>query len=407
MTYTLHGMVDPVNAWRLETPGSEEWEGSPYGGAENKYFMCSADTHVNEPGPELAKRIDRRYRDNLPRFEVIDGEKWVIVNGRRSAKVTQSEGGPEDLYREQAGYSLEDRIRDEDHEGVDAEIIFPTKGVFAYATRDPEYAFQVARAYNDWVWEFFEDYRDRFIPMASVPTLDVDRAVQEVYWAKEKGYKGINCPCKPMFGPEQRGDLNYNLPAFDPFWSAVVETGLALTFHIGSARAPQIASKDGGAIINFIWGSQAPSISTVLHLCTCGVFDRFPELKFGIIEAGAGWVPWLLNYMDSTYKKHHMWVNPKLKHAPSEYFRNHGFVSMEEDDVIGRMIEELELENNFMWANDYPHSEGTFPHSAQAIERMMGGWREETRRKVLGENFARFMGIEIPEKYRQIRPSGG
>ena len=52
-----------------------------------------------------------------------------------------------------------------------------------------------------------------------------------------------------------------------------------------------------------------------------------------------------------------------------------------------------------MWANDYPHHEGTWPHSAQAIERQMGHLKEETRAKVLGLNAAKFFKFNVPAKY--------
>ena len=63
------------------------------------------------------------------------------------------------------------------------------------------------------------------------------------------------------------------------------------------------------------------------------VLDRFPKLIFGSIEAGIGWVAWTLQALDEAYKKHHMFVRPKLKMLPSEYFRQNGFASFQEDKV--------------------------------------------------------------------------
>ena len=53
-----------------------------------------------------------------------------------------------------------------------------------------------------------------------------------------------------------------------------------------------------------------------------------------------------------------------------------------------------------MWANDYPHHEGTWPHSAEAIERTMGQLSDGARAEVLGLNCARFLGLEVPARYR-------
>jgi predicted TIM-barrel fold metal-dependent hydrolase len=109
----------------------------------------------------------------------------------------------------------------------------------------------------------------------------------------------------------------------------------------------------------------------------------------------------VLDAMDEAYKKHHFWVRPKLKHLPSEYFRMHGFASFQEDAAGLTLVERYDLTGNFMWGNDYPHHEGTWPHSAEAIERTMAGLSETTRAKVLGLNAARFFKFDVPERYRR------
>ena len=146
--------------------------------------------------------------------------------------------------------------------------------------------------------------------------------------------------------------------------------------------------------------SLAPTIEPIANLCASGVIDRFPQLKFGSIEAGIGWVAWALEAMDEAYKKHHMFVRPKLKYLPSEYFKMNGFASFQEDVTGLSGAREAGLVDNFLWANDFPHHEGTWPHSAQAIERTMGMLNEDERGKILGLNAARIFGFEVPERYR-------
>jgi len=107
-------------------------------------------------------------------------------------------------------------------------------------------------------------------------------------------------------------------------------------------------------------------------------------------------VPWLLDAMDEAYRKHHMWVRPKLQGLPSDYYKAHGFASFQEDPSGLALMEEWGLENCFMWANDYPHHEGTWPHSPEAIERTMGKLSDPLRAKVLGLNAARMFKLEVP-----------
>ena len=95
-----------------------------------------------------------------------------------------------------------------------------------------------------------------------------------------------------------------------------------------------------------------------------------------------------------------MWVRPKLDGLPSDYFRRQGFASFQEDKAGLALASEFGLVDNFLWANDFPHHEGTWPYSAQAIERQMGHLDDGERAKILGLNAARIFGFDIPERYR-------
>jgi predicted TIM-barrel fold metal-dependent hydrolase len=99
--------------------------------------------------------------------------------------------------------------------------------------------------------------------------------------------------------------------------------------------------------------------------------------------------------MDEAYHKHHMWVFPKLKKLPSEYFRSNGFASFQEDPPGLDLAQKYDLCRNFLWANDYPHHEGSWPHSAEAIERQMGHLSEDERAQILGLNAARVFKLEV------------
>jgi predicted TIM-barrel fold metal-dependent hydrolase len=173
-----------------------------------------------------------------------------------------------------------------------------------------------------------------------------------------------------------------------------------MTFHVSTGSDPRGARGDGGAIINYAVHSMAPTIEPVVNLCASGVLERFPKLRFATIEANAGWVPWLLDTMDESYRKHHMWVRPKLAMLPSEYYRKNGAASFCDDRSSMMLVEQYGLEGNFMFANDYPHHEGSWPHSSQTIERLMGHLKEETRAQVLGYNAARFFGFDVPANYQ-------
>jgi len=91
-----------------------------------------------------------------------------------------------------------------------------------------------------------------------------------------------------------------------------------------------------------------------------------------------------------------MWVRPRLAQLPSEAFRERGFASFQEDPPGLALAVPQRLVDNFLWANDYPHHEGTWPHSAAAIERSMSGLDDAARAKLLGLNAARIFKFGIP-----------
>jgi predicted TIM-barrel fold metal-dependent hydrolase len=195
--------------------------------------------------------------------------------------------------------------------------------------------------------------------------------------------------------------INYNLPVFDPLWAAIQEHDLSITYHVSTGRDPRAARGNGGAIINYVVHSLSPTIEPIVSMCSSGVLERFPKLRVATIEADAGWIPWMMQKMDEAYLKHHFWVRPKLKELPSQYYRNNCFASFGEDRAALLLLEAFGLQACLMWANDYPHHEGSWPHSAEAIERTFPeGLSEITRAGLLGLNAARAFHFEIPERYR-------
>ena len=326
--------------------------------------------------------------------------QWRYCEGYRPDRIRIMSFEGEDWVRSQAGADPEGRIRDNESDGIDAEIIFPNKGLAMWATPDPVFANAQCRVWNDWAWEQFGAWPEKMVPVAAVATGDLDGTLAEIERCAKLGYKALTLPCKPFWGGHDVDHVNYNLPHFDPLWALVEETGMPVTFHVSTGRDPRASRGNGGAVINYVTHSLSPTIEPVANLCASGVLERFPKIRFATIEAGIGWVPWLLDAMDEAFRKHHMWVRPKLQGLPSDYYRAHGYATFQEDPAGLALAKDWGLAGNFMWANDYPHHEGTWPHSGEAIERTMGGLDEADRAKILGLNAAKLFGLTVPEHMR-------
>lgn len=401
-TAAIEGVHYEIPEHRWETPGIEGWTRTARPDDPTKYFMVSADCHVHEPVDLWERRVEQQYRHRLPRIEVDeDGVRWQVTEGHRPTKIRDLKLAGEDLVRDKHGNAVPaERVRDMDLDGVDAEIIFPNKGLSMWATSDPVFANAMCSAWNDWAWETFGDTYDRSSPLACVASGDIPGAINEIYRSAERGFRGFSFPAKPVWGPTGEDSRNYNLPEFDPLWAAVEETGLPITFHVSTGRDPRGARGNGGAVTNYVFHSLAMTMEPIINMCSSGVFQRFPGLRAGTIEAGIGWIPWALTAMDEAYHKHHMWAFPKLEGLPSDYYRAHCFGSFQEDAPGIDLARKFDLIDNLLWANDYPHHEGSWPHSAAAIERSMGDLSDDERARILGLNAARLFGFEVPERLR-------
>ena len=388
---------DENNIWRLETNNaSQHWEKSPYPDAPNKYLMISADGHVQEPKDLWKVRIAEEYWHRLPGVTVDKkGDQFQKTEGFRPVRIRNLQFEGEDALRNASGRDPQMRLDDLAKDGVDGEVLFPNLGLTVWATPDAEFSQMMCRAWNEWAWEEYGPYNDRLAPMACIAAGDIDGAIAEIQRCAKLGFKGLAFPCKPKWGAPNHEDPNYNLPEFDPLWACVQDANLPISFHVSTGRDPRTSRGNGGAVINYAVHSLAPTMEPIANICASGVLDRFPKLRFGAIEAGIGWVAWTLQVLDEAYKKHHMWRRPNLKMLPSEYFKQNGFASFQEDKVGLDLAEAHGLVDNFLWANDFPHHEGTWPHSAQAIERTMADLSESARAKVLGLNSARVFGFDF------------
>ncbi len=401
----MSAIPDP-NAWRRNSSGSSGWSRSPHPTAANKFFIASADCHAQEPNDFLSARVPKAYHARLPGIlQTDDGSKFQKTEGFRPVRLSDLKFEGEDLERNESGKTPQERLAALDRDGVDCELIFPNKGLTVWATPDAEFSQAMCRAWNDWAWETYGPYNQRLSPVACLAPGNLKGSIAEIERAAKLGFRALALPCKPVWGAPDHEHPNYNLPEFDSLWSAVCDVDLPITFHVSTGRDPRTARGNGGAIINYAVHSLAPTMEPLVNLCASGVIERFPKLHFGSIEAGIGWVPWMLTAMDEAHHKHHMWTRPKLKNLPSDYFRANGFASFGEDAPGLALMREFKLGDNFLWANDYPHHEGTWPHSAAAIERTMGGLNDSERAKVLGLNAVRILKFEIPECYRRFTES--
>ena len=327
--------------------------------------VISADSHVQEPYNLFLERIPDKYHHRLPHIEEREGGTYSVVEGRKPRRqdIAQSRETEEDKLRqfradESGGRDIPRRLADQEKDGVSAEIIYPNDSLALSKSSDPDYQMAVAGAYNDWAIEHFGPFPDRFVPVAIVPVADITQAVQEVERVAKLGYRAIKIPIVMKSRP-------YNLPEYEPLWNTIEDAGLILNLHAFSNSEDTYpedwgeAEGNGGAL-NFMVMSMAEGLEPVSTLIASGMLERHPGINVGVIECGAGWLAWLLYALDEQAEKKHMWIRPKLKMRPSEYFKRQGHVSFGDDPVALATIPFIGSQC-LLWAAITPMTKVPFP----------------------------------------------
>ena len=359
--------------------------------------VISGDSHVQEPKEMYTARLPEQYMSRLPHVEEIDGVRYRMVEGRKPRRldIAEARETEEDRVREfrdddSGGRDLERRLADIAKDGIYGEIIYPNETLGLHKSFDAGYQFAVAQAYNDWAIELFRDHLHRFVPVGVIPVTDIPAAVEEVKRASKLGYRAVKIPISVRGRP-------YNQPDYEPLWQAVEDAGLVLNLHAFTDSEDTYPDDWGeengfGGALNFMVMSMAAGLEPASMLISSGMLERHPGINLGVIECGAGWLAWLLYALDEQVEKKHMWISPKLAMKPSDYFRRQGHVTFGDDPVALLTIPVLG-DDCLVWGSDYPHDEGTFPHSQEVIEKTFQPVSEESKRKIVYGNAARIYGI--------------
>jgi predicted TIM-barrel fold metal-dependent hydrolase len=294
-----------------------------------------------------------------------------------------------------------ERTRVLDQFGFSGQLVFGTAGLApARAADDEGLLYAGARAHNEAMAAFCRP-DPRLFGVAYAPLDNAERALDEVEAALRSGNRAVMVSAGPA------GDRSPGHPDFDPIWAHLSEAGVPFMLHIGPGtrtqprafqnngreRAPDLHG--GGENLRFcdyIMLSFAPQV-WLTAMVYDGVFERFPDLRGGVIESGAGWAPEFLRELDLGYKSFGR-TDPYLKAMPlkpSEYLRRAVKFTPFPGEDVGRMIRDGG-EDLFMFSSDYPHPEGTNDPKGR-FDRSLGDLDESVRDRFYRTNFEEMMSI--------------
>ncbi len=346
--------------------------------------FISTDAHVTEPIELYRERLDGALRHRAPRIVTNDGWRVLEVEGLDPRKLMSATALETAVVGD---WDPASRIRDQERDGVSAEVIFPTFALQAcFAPDDPALQLALCRAYNDWAAEVLSGDH-RLLPVGLVPMLDIDDAVVEATRLAAAGFRALFLPARVPSRP-------YNDGAYDRFWSAAEELGLPLTFHSGTGHEPRVVRGPGGAVINYVLGAQLDGPMVLLGLAAGGALDRFPGLRVITVETGASWLAWIMTQADAIYADHAMYARPKLSLKPSELLQRQAAATFMFDPVAinNRQVTGIDC---LMWGNDYPHPEGTWPGSQEACASQFADLDDAELTAIASGNAARVFGFAL------------
>jgi predicted TIM-barrel fold metal-dependent hydrolase len=360
---------------------------------DEKIWTNSGDSHFLEPDDLWHQIMPKSQADRMPRTEVIgDSEERVTVDGksftRAIPKIATAKGATgetivEMSHRPPGARDVRLRLLDLDQEGVWAEVIFASIGLWCALIEDRALIREAARAENEWmVSEIQGAAPDRLVCAALMPLLDVDDAVAEVHHAADIGMKVVSLPTG-----HPPGTRDWNDDMWEPLWAACDEASMVVAFHIGTDNVDQSAMfrGPGGAILNYVeTGFGGLRVSNML--ISGGALDRHPDLKVLIAEGGAAWVPYLGDRMNEAYRQHGIFVRPTLSSLPKEILYRQIYASFQHDES-GPAVMAATGYRNLLFGSDYPHLEGTFGHTQKTLHELFDGSDPVVRERITRGTF--------------------
>jgi predicted TIM-barrel fold metal-dependent hydrolase len=272
-------------------------------------------------------------------------------------------------------------------DGISGECVYPSTGLYAWNIADAQTGEACCRIYNDWIADRLASRSPRFRCAGMIPTWSVDAGVAEV---KRIADLGLAAAMLPLVGTPE-----YNHRSWEPLWSAIEEIGLPVVMHQGSGHDMLFYRGPGAAVANLL-STQSMAPRAAAMLATSGVLADHPALHFVFVETNAGWLSWAMctvDYYYEAFQQYEGWVKPILPEKPSHYMRRQIHGTFQFDPVA---VHNLPLTGvaPLLWGSDFPHAEGTFPHSRKVVSELLARIPVEDAAQIVAGTAARLFRFD-------------
>ena len=384
----------------------------PY--AEGRTFL-DADSHLMELPDFLRDHADPGLRDRLPPISFSSGgklgdalERLGRTKEHPAERVAELVGLGDHLISGPKGYEAlgafnpSERSQALDQLGFDRQFVFSTfaTGAFFPPGTEPDLAAGAARAHNRGMAEFCAD-DDRLVGVGATTLDDPQQAVAELEHIVELGLGAVWVPHRPAGGRSPGHD------DLDPFWAGLAEAGIPAVLHVGGSvlqLAPAWMNTGRPLPTDWLGGGENVRGKDMIALhqgaetfvgtmVLDGVLERHPNLRVGVIELGAGWVPAMLRRLDQIAE---IWKRSEpelaaLQRTPSAQISEQmGFTPYPFEDV-GALLRESSADL-YLFSSDYPHVEGG-RNPIGRFSTSLEGYDEDVLDRFYSANMARLINV--------------
>ena len=375
--------------------------------ARDGFKVFDSDMHILEPADLWERYMDAEFRSHAPRGLTSDSVRDLRVQIPGMPPQIGAHHRGRNFERNQVtyadharrGWSPQVQLEAMDVEGLDAAVLFPSRGLSVLTTPDlePGAAAAIARAYNDWLAEFCQADPQRMFGAGMISVYDINDAVAETHRAiEELGFRAIFIRANVANGK------SWHDPYYEPLWETLERLNVPLGFHEASGSQSRQTADNfvPNTGLRRVFAQPMEQMLALGSFIGGGVLARHPKLNVAFLEANCSWVPWLIWRLDEHYELEGDLYMPDLEMMPSEYFRRQCLVSVEPDEVPARHLIEDFGADQLVYSTDYPHGDSRYPRATESFLELPIS--DDDRRKILWDNCARSITSRrrCPRKWR-------
>ncbi len=379
--------------------------------ADDRYVVVSSDCHAGASVDGYRPYLESRWHDEFDawRNDFI-GSPYPVEfrNGERD-------------------WDSALRLRELEQQGVAAEVVFPNTvppffPLQSFVSLQPpksradyERRWAGLKAHNRWLADFCAEAPNRRAGVGQVMLNDLDEAVTELEWFAKVGLPSVLLPGVP---PASDLPQLYD-PSYEPLWAACADLGIVVGNH-GAGGTPDYDLSKPVEVVVFLMEIKDYGRRMLTQLMFSGVFERHPTLRFAMTEQGTGW---LVNKLEVFEMRHRLMRQPgtqeyemcaagaaALPTPPREIFARNVFIG-------SSFMHRCECDHRYeigvdriMFGVDYPHIEGTYPYTTEALRSVFAGLPPEEVQPMVGETAAKLYGFDwagLQEVADRIGPTVG